>query len=223
MKILIVEDNIKLAQSIKKGLEQEGYSVDILADGMDAERRVIGNPTAHDLLIFDVMLPGKNGLEICEELRIHKIVTPILMLTAKDTLTDKVLGFGAGTDDYLVKPFAFEELLARIRALMRRPHRITQPLLSIRGIVLDTFGRKVSAGGMEIILTAKELGVLEYLMNHAGVIVTREEVIAHVWEFSSNLMSNVIDVHIKNIRKKLGGEYGKHLETLRGVGYRFTL
>ncbi len=223
MKILVVEDNQKLALSLKKGLEQEGYSVDILANGEEAERRILGSPEGHDLFIFDLMLPGKNGLDLCQDLRGHGIHSPILMLTAKDTLTDKILGFNAGVDDYLIKPFEFEELLARVRALLRRPTELLHEVITIAGIELDIRAGTVSAGGHPVVLTAKELRVLEYVMLHAGSIVTREQILSHVWEFSFHSMSNVVDVHIKNIRKKLGLVYGKHLETLRGVGYRFTV
>lgn len=223
MKILIVEDNKKLALSLQKGLQQEGFSVDTLADGEEAARRIIANPEAHDLLIFDVMLPGKNGVEVCAEVRANQSVVPILMLTAKDTLADKMLGFNAGADDYLVKPFAFEELIARVRALLRRPREILPEVISIGGITLNSQAKTIFAGGNEVVLTAKEWSLLEYLMIHVGQIITREQILAHVWEFSFYSMSNVVDVHIKNIRKKLGAEYGKHLETLRGMGYRFTL
>jgi DNA-binding response OmpR family regulator len=220
MKILIVEDNIKLAESLKTGLEQEGYAADALFDGETGLRRLSMRDHGYDLLILDVLLPGKSGLEVSGELRKKDIMIPILMLTAMDTTKDKVLGLDAGADDYLVKPFEFEELLARVRALLRRPKAATPVVLSVGKITLNTTTRGITVAGTPIPVTLREYGVLEYLMRHPDQVLSREQILSNVWDFSFDSLSNVVDVHIKNIRKKLGKEHGKSLETLRGVGYR---
>jgi len=220
MKILIIEDNRKLAESLKAGLEQEGYAVDALFDGETGVRRLSARDFGYDLLLLDVLLPGKSGLEVSAELRKKDIMIPILMLTAMDATRDKVLGLDAGADDYLVKPFEFEELLARVRALLRRPKAATPVVLSVGHITLDASTRSVVVAGAPISLTLREYGVLEYLMRHPDQVLSREQILSNVWDFSFDSLSNVVDVHIKNIRKKLGTIYGKSLETLRGVGYR---
>ncbi len=223
MKILLVEDNQKLAESIKKGLEQESYIVDCLFDGGVAERRIFAHPQDYDLVILDIMLPGKNGLEVCKVWREKNITVPILMLTAKDTTSDKVLGLDAGGDDYLIKPFAFEELLARIRALLRRPNNQLPNLLSVGDITLNSASKQIMLAGKQLPLTLREFNILEYFLRHPNQVLTREQILAHVWEFAFGSYSNVVDVHIKNLRKKLGLNYGQHLQTLRGLGYRFTI
>lgn len=223
MKILLVEDNQKLAESVKKGLEQESYIVDRLFDGEAAERRIFAHPQDYDLVILDIMLPGKNGLEVCKAWREKNITVPVLMLTAKDTTTDKVLGLDAGGDDYLIKPFAFEELLARIRALLRRPKESTPNVLSAQGITLNNGTKQVMVAGREVPLTLREFSILEFFLRNPNQVLTREQILAHVWEYSFDSLSNVVDVHIKNLRKKLGTNYGQHLQTLRGLGYRFTV
>ncbi len=222
MKILIVEDNKKLAESLKEGFEHEGYAVDTVADGETALRRVFAGSCGCDLLILDVMLPGKDGIEVCRELRERDVTIPVLMLTAKDATGDKVVGLDAGADDYLVKPFAFEELLARVRALLRRPREAMPAALSLGGIVLDAATRTVNVGGAPISLTLREYGVLEYFMRHPNQVLTREQILSNVWDFSFDAWSNVVDVHVKNVRKKLGTIHGKSIETIRGVGYRFA-
>ncbi len=223
MKILLVEDNQKLSASVKKGLAQEGYSVDCLFDGETAERRLFGRPLDYDLVVLDVMLPGKNGLEVCGAWRGQNITAPILMLTAKDTTSDKVMGLDAGGDDYLIKPFAFEELLARVRALLRRPKESMPNILSARGIILNSSGKLLTVAGREVPLTLREFSILEHFLRNPNQVLTREQIVAHVWEFSFDPLSNVVDVHVKNLRKKLGSDYGRHLQTLRGLGYRFTV
>ncbi len=223
MKILLIEDNQKLAESIKKGLEQESYIVDCLDDGGVGERRIFAHPNDYDLIILDIMLPGKNGLDVCKSWREKNITLPILMLTAKDATTDKVLGLDAGGDDYLIKPFAFEELLARIRALLRRPKESMPNVLSAQGITLNSSSKKVIVAGQEVPLTLREFSILEFFLRNPNQVLTREQILAHVWEFSFDSLSNVVDVHIKNLRKKLGTNYGQHLQTLRGLGYRFTV
>jgi DNA-binding response OmpR family regulator len=221
MKILLTEDNEKLAQSVKKGLEQEGYTIDVLGNGLEAETRMLHHAEEYDLMVLDLMLPGKDGVAVCHSLREHDIVIPILMLTAKDTVDDKIVGLDAGADDYLIKPFSFDELVARIRALLRRPKTMLPVILHIAGVAINTSTKNVTVDGETISLTLRELAILEYLLRHANQVLTREQILSHVWDFSFEGMSNVVDVHIKNLRKKLK-HHEKNLETLRGIGYRFT-
>jgi len=224
MHVLIVEDEEKLAQSLKKGLEQEGFSVDYILDGEEAEKRISIHNQDYDLIILDVMLPKVDGVTLCKEVRKQGVLTPILMLTGRDGMDDKVVGLEAGADDYLVKPFAFAELLARVRALLRRPHESLPQKLEAAGVVLDPAKRRVSKNGREVDLTLKEFELLEYLMRNRGRAVDREQIFSHVWDFASDSFSNVVDVHIKNLRKKIGERnHGKQLiETIRGVGYRLA-
>jgi DNA-binding response OmpR family regulator len=221
MRILIVEDNQKLARSIKKGLEQEGYAVDHVADGRMANQRILANNCDYDLVVLDLMLPQLDGLYLCDVWRRANILLPVIMLTAKDTTDDKILGLNTGADDYLIKPFSFEELLARIRALLRRPPELVAPVLSVKDLTLNTSAREATRGGDKIELTLKEFAILEYLMRNAGQVLTREQIISRVWDFSFDSFSNLVDVHMKNLRKKIDGEYDEELlETIRGVGYR---
>lgn len=221
MKILIVEDNEKLASAIKRGLEQEGYAADYLLDGESGERRIQFGLHDYDLVILDIMLPQKDGIAVCKDWRKADITIPVLMLTAKDAIEDKIAGLDCGADDYLVKPFSFDELTARVRALLRRPKE-TMPLeLKIKDLVLNTTTRKVAREGKEIPLTLKEFMVLEYLMRNPNRVVTRDELYDHAWDFAANALSNTIDVHIKNVRGKIDrGRREKLLETIRGIGYR---
>ncbi len=218
MRILLVEDNQKLNASLKEGLEQEGYAVDSLFDGLLAERRIELQSTDYDLVILDVMLPGKDGLAVCRASRERNIVLPIILLTAKDTTKDKILGLDAGADDYLIKPFSFDELLARLRALLRRPKPLVPDRLELGPIVLDAQTKEVRLSNERVPLTLREYSILEYLMRHPDQIVSREQIMTHVWDQSFDSFSNVVDVHIKNIRKKLT-TYGPHLQAIRGVGY----
>jgi DNA-binding response OmpR family regulator len=221
MRILIVEDEEKLAQSLKKGLEKEGFAVDYIMDGEAGERRIIVSHKDYDLIILDLMLPGKDGFEICRDVREQQITTPILVLTARDATEDKVNALDAGADDYLVKPFSFEELMARVRALLRRPEQALPNELVVKDLHLDTTTRKVTRKGREISLTLKEFNLLEYLMRHADQVLTREQILDHLWDFAFDSFSNVVDVHVKNLRKKIdGNHHEKLLETIRGVGYR---
>lgn len=220
MRILLVEDEEKLARSIQKGLEMEGYAVDYLTEGEKAQRRIELYEKEHDLVILDLMLPDKNGFDIARDTRAQDIFTPILVLTARDATEDKVAALDAGADDYLVKPFSFEELSARIRALLRRPEE-TQPVeLQVRDLTLDTSKQKVTAGGEPVKLTMKEFTLLEFFMRHPGEVLSREDILDHLWGFDFEGFSNVIDVHIKNLRKKLENGEGDYLETVQGVGYR---
>lgn len=223
MKILIAEDNEKLASLLKKGLESKGYAVDCVADGEEAQSRIEFNHEDYDLIILDLMMPKKTGFEVCQNTRNNKIFIPILILTAKDSTTDKITALDMGADDYLVKPFSFKELLARIRALLRRPKKLLPTELRMRDILLDPATRKVSRNGQEIKLTLKEFSLLEYLMRHPNQVLNREQILDNIWDFGFDSFSNVIDVHIKNLRKKLRDtEKNKMLETIRGVGYKLN-
>jgi DNA-binding response OmpR family regulator len=221
MRILIAEDQEKLALSIKKGLEHHGYAVDVVHDGGQALRRMEHENKNYDLLILDIMLPTTDGITICKTLRQMKISTPILMLTAKDTVNDRVAGLDVGADDYLVKPFAFEELVARIRALLRRPAETVIVELNQNGITLNTVTRKVTRSNKEIELTTKEFSILEQFLQHPNEVLTRDKIMSHVWDFAFEGFSNVVDSHIKNLRKKLQKKNETLFETVHGVGYRF--
>lgn len=221
MRILIIEDNTKLAASLQDGLKQEGFAVDCLFDGKSGEERIIMQGEEYDLAILDIMLPEQDGLSVCKKVRARGASLPIIMLTAKDALEDRVCGLDCGADDYLIKPFSFEELLARIRALMRRPKAILPEELAVGDLKLDIRNKKACRGGMEIKLSLKEFSLLEYLMRNPNQVLSREQILEHVWDFAFDSFSNVVDVHIKNLRKKI--DYGHHtkiLETIRGLGYR---
>ncbi len=221
MRILIIEDEEKLAQSLKNGLGKEGYAVDCVFDGETGAKRIEIEGSDYDLIILDLMLPRKNGLEICQEVRQKDINVPILMLTAKDAVEDRITGLDLGADDYLVKPFAFEELLARIRTLLRRPRNNLILELKYKDISLNPATRKVYVNNKEIDLTTKEFNLLEYFLRNTGQVLTREDLLNHLWDFNFSSFSNVIDVHMKNLRKKIdNGKKDKLFETIRGVGYR---
>lgn len=221
MKILVVEDEKKLADALKRGLEQEGYTIDCLYDGAEAEKRIQLHHTDYDLIVLDLMLPGRDGMDICRTVREQGITTPILMLTARDSMEDKIGGLECGADDYLVKPVSFEELAARIRALLRRPKEALPTTISIRNISLNPATRNVTRGAKKIPLTLKEFELLEYLMRNKNQAVSREQLFSHAWDFATNSFSNVVDVHIKNLRKKLSeNTYDDPIETVRGIGYR---
>ncbi|MEI6660006.1 MAG: response regulator transcription factor [bacterium] len=219
MKILLVEDETKLAQSIKNGLKQEGHVVDILSDGELAETRILMNKDSYEMILLDLNIPGKDGISVCKTLRSKDIKTPILMLTARDTKTDIVTGLDAGADDYLIKPFAFEELLARIRAISRRSEKIFIEVLQTKDLVLNPQTREVMLRGKKVALTQKEFNILEFLMKKPGIVVSRESILENIWDFSYDSFSNVVDVHVKNLRKKIN-KYDQLLETVRGVGYK---
>ncbi len=220
MKILVVEDQEKLAKSIKEGLEQHGYAVDTVSDGKQALSLLEYGYYNYDLVILDIMLPSVSGIIICSTLRSKNIVIPILMLTAKDSIDDRVSGLDAGADDYLIKPFDFKELVARIRALLRRPKETVQMELTVGDIVLNTISRRVTKRGIEVPLTVKEYAILEYCMRHENQVLTRDQITSHVWDHAFDSFSNVIDVHIKNLRKKLQNKNEILLETIHGVGYQ---
>ena len=218
MRILIVEDEKKVAAFIKKGLEEETYAVDIAMDGVEGLH--LGEQNQYDLIILDLMLPKINGLEILSILRSKKIETPILLLTAKDSVDDKVEGLNQGADDYLTKPFAFSELIARIRVLLRRGKAETKTTLEIADLTLNLVSHKVNRGNEEIELTGKEYSLLEYFMRNQEKVLTRTMIAEHVWDYNFDTLTNVIDVYVNHLRKKIDKNFStKLLHTLRGVGY----
>lgn len=218
MRILIVEDEKKVAGFIKKGLEEETYAVDVAYDGEEGFHLAAMNQ--YDMIILDLMLPKMDGLEVLTRLRDKKVSTPILLLTAKDAVDDKVTGLNKGADDYLTKPFAFSELLARIRSLLRRGQVETQTELKVGDLTLDMVSHKVSREGEEIELTGKEYSLLEYFMRNEGKVLTRTMIAEHVWDYNFDTFTNVIDVYVNHLRKKIDKKYpAKLLHTLRGVGY----
>ncbi len=218
MRILVVEDEKKVASFIKKGLEEEYYSVDIALDGKEGSKLAITEE--YDLIILDIMLPYKDGITILKEIRLEKINTPVLMLTAKDGIADKVLGLDSGSDDYLAKPFAFDELLARIRALLRRNSVEKNLLLKVDGLVIDTQSHKVFRNESEIFLTPKEYSILEYLIRNKNKVISRVKLSEHVYDYHFDSDTNVIDVYINKLRNKIDKGFEKQLlHTIRGVGY----
>ncbi len=221
MKILLVEDEPGLAIALKAGLERSGFAVDAVSDGGKGLTRLSLNRADYDAVILDLMLPTMDGFELCKKARAEGIAIPMIVLTARSETDMKVKMLGAGADDYLVKPFALVELAARLHALLRRPSEKIPEVLSLRGITLDPSTRKVTRDGDEVSLTLKEFGLLEFLMRHPGKVVNREDLLSHLWDFDYDGFSNVVDVHMKNLRRKLGGREGGLIETVRGVGYRF--
>jgi heavy metal response regulator len=217
MRILVVEDEQKVASFIKKGLQEEGYAVDVAADGLEGLSVLEMN--VYDAMILDLMLPKKNGIEVMREVRAKKMNVPVLMLTARDTLADKVMGLDAGADDYLTKPFAFQELLARLRSLLRRG-KAEVSMLKIADLTLDPATRKVKRGETELTLTAKEFSLLEYMMRNSGKPLSRTTLSEHVWDINFDRMTNVVDVYINFLRNKVDkGFETKLIQTVRGVGY----
>lgn len=222
MKILLVEDNTKLSKNIKQGLTQEGFAVDTIEDGAEAEKKVSINRDEYDLVVLDRMLPNKDGLTICNSWREQGISLPVLMLTAMGTTDDKVTGLKGGADDYLAKPFEFEELLARIHALLRRPKLATADKVTMGDLVLDTQSHSITLKNKPLTLTLKEFMVLEYMMRNQGKVVTRDELYAHAWDYADLTLSNTVDVHIKNIRRKIKDK-SKIVQTVRGIGYKMDI
>ena len=221
MHILVVEDEQQIADFVSQGLIEEGYAVDVAATGEDALEWV--RATAFDLIILDVLLPGIDGINVCRRLRAGGMRTPILMLTARDSVEDRVLGLDSGADDYLVKPFAFAELVARLRALSRREPQIMGPVLTCDGLTLDTSTRRVVRNGEVIALTAKEYALLEYLMRHPGQVLTRIMIAEHVWSYDFENATNLIDVHVRNLRRKIDDPFdAKLIRTVRGTGYSIS-
>jgi DNA-binding response OmpR family regulator len=222
MKILVVEDQENLAKLVKDGLEAEGFAVDCVFDGETAQTRIELNHEDYDLVLLDVMLPKKTGTEVCQNIRAQKIAIPILMLTAKDSAEDIINGLNIGADDYIVKPFTFDILIARIRAVLRRPHTSLPIKLEAQNLRLDITSKQLFKGRTEVKLTLKEFNLLEYMMRNPNRVLNREQILSNVWDFSFDSFSNVVDVHITNIRKKIDDHEGKILETVHGVGYKLN-
>lgn len=221
MKLVLVEDERKLARSLREGLVWEGYEVDAFPNGELVEEAVESNPDAYDLMILDLGLPQKSGLEVCRDLRKKGHTLPILILTARDSIEDKVGALDAGADDFVTKPFSFEELLARVRALLRRARTNTNRQITIGEVMIDLDAYVVTRGGVAVPLTLKEFELLAYLAERRGQAKSREEIFAHLWQGSdASAFSNVVDVHVRNIRLKLDDDHDHAIiRTVRGVGY----
>lgn len=221
MRILVVEDERKIADSIKKGLEQESYAVDVAYDGLDGFD--LASTVDYDVIVLDLMLPGMDGVELCRKLRDEKKRTPVLMLTAKGQLNDKVEGLDSGADDYLVKPFAFEELLARARALTRRPTNHIGVVLRLGDLSLDTLTFEVERAGQRIVLSRTEFSLLEYLLRHPNRTLTKDQIIGHVWDYDADVLPNTVEVYIGYLRGKIDKPFKNSpalIHTVRGFGYR---
>ncbi len=219
MRLLIVEDNRRLNTSLKMSLMDDGYAADSAYDGQEAEE--LAEMTPYDAIILDIMLPIRDGIEVCTNLRKKHINTPIIMLTARDTIDDRIKGLDSGADDYLVKPFALNELRARLRALLRRESTDKTGVLSIDDLTLDPAAHRVERAGKPIDLTAKEYALLEYFMRNPDRLITREMAESHIWSYDFEGTSNVVDVYIRRLRRKVDDTYKvKLLETVRGAGYR---
>ena len=219
MRVLVVEDSVKMAGLLKRGLEEEGYAVDVAPTGADGLWMAAENP--NDVIVLDVMLPDMDGFEVCRRLREGGRWAPVLMLTARDAVADRVRGLDAGADDYLTKPFAFTELAARVRALLRRGAGERPALLAAGGLMLDPAARAVHRGEIAIELSAKEFSLLEYFMRHPGQVLSRARLIEHVWDFAYDGGSNIVDVYVRYLREKIDRPFGtRSVETVRGAGYR---
>lgn len=219
MRILLVEDNRRLSQSLKASLADDGYAVDQAFDGEEGED--LAQMAPYDAIILDIMLPKKDGLMVCRDLRNQRVNTPILMLTARDTVDDRVRGLDSGADDYLVKPFAIEELRARLRALLRREAGDKSALLTVGDLTLDPATHVVTRAGRPVELTAKEYALLEYFMRSRGRLITREMAESHIWSYDFTGGSNVVDVYVRRLRRKIDEPHPvKLFETVRGAGYR---
>lgn len=218
MRILLVEDDERIANFVSKGLRENAYAVDAAPDG--EQGLYLSSINRYDAVILDVMLPVKDGFAVCRELRADGIKTPILMLTARDAIDDKIFGLDFGADDYLTKPFEFRELLARLRALLRRSGEVRPPKILILDLEIDTIAQKVRRSGREIFLTTKEYALLEYLAREKGKVLGRSEIAEHVWDENFDAFSNLIDVYIRRLRSKMDEGFGAQLiHTRRGAGY----
>lgn len=219
MRILVVEDDRKVARFVRQGLCEEGHAVEIATDGAEALDFVLIEP-AYDLIILDVMLPGQDGFGVLKTLRAHKVAAPVLILTARDSVPDRVAGLDLGADDYLTKPFAFEEFLARVRALLRRRDVARAPILTIDDLVVDPATRRVTRGERRIELTARQYALLEYFLRNAGRVLSRQMIAQHVWGLGFDAESNVIDVYVGYLRRKIDRDRERRLlHTVRGAGY----
>ncbi|MCP4216051.1 MAG: response regulator transcription factor [bacterium] len=218
MRILLVEDDKRIANFVQKGLKEEQYAVDTVHNGEDG--RFWAEVNEYDLIILDLMLPKKNGLQVCRELRDKNINTPIMMLTARDTVEDKILGLDSGADDYLCKPFSFDELLARCRALLRRTQNYKTQTLTAADLEIDTTTRTVRRAGKDITLSGKEYALLEYLMRNKGIVLSETKIVEHVWDMNYDPMTNVVNVYMHHLRKKIDSGFDKKLlHTIRNSGY----
>jgi two-component system, OmpR family, response regulator len=215
VRALVVEDQPKLASLIQRGLSEEGYAVDVAPDGPQALVRATA--TEYDVIVLDVMLPGLDGFEVCRRLRAQTVQSPVLMLTARDGVDDRIAGLDLGADDYLTKPFAFDELVARLRALTRRGALERTPVLEVGALRLDPRTKQVWRSDEEVELSAKEFALLETFMRHPGQVLSRFELLEHAWDFAYENRSNVVDVYVRYLRQKLGAST---IETVRGAGYR---
>ena len=221
MKVLVVEDEPNISGFLTQGLSEAGYAVDLAEDG--EEGIAFASVAEYDAIVLDIMLPKLDGLALLRKIRDRGLLTPVLMLTARDSLEDRVRGLDVGADDYLVKPFAFPELLARLRALLRRPPLQSDSILRVGDLDLDVARREVTRGGRRIELSPREFSLLEYLMRHPNQVLTRTQIAEHIWSFDYYGGSNVVDVYVGYLRKKLNGGDGKPLiHTTRGVGYRMS-
>ena len=220
MRILIIEDEHKIAHALKKALEQENFAVDVSFDGDDGYAMATTEP--YDVCIIDWMVPGEyNGLDIVKAMRAAKIHTPVLILSAKGTITDRTTGLDSGADDYLVKPFALEELLARVRALLRRPIEVQQTILTAGDLSLNTVTFEVKRGDMPITLTGKEFALLEYLLRNQGKPTNKDTIISHVWDYNADVLPNTVEVYMKYLRQKIDDPFdSKLIHTVRGFGYK---
>lgn len=219
MRILVVEDDHKVANSIKKGLEQESFATDVVYDGKEAMDYI--EATAYDLIVLDRMLPGMDGIEICRQVRKRNLHMPILMLTARGLVEDRVDGLDSGADDYVVKPFSFSELVARIRALLRRNPSVDQTILKVSNLELNPQTFTVIRQGKAIQLSGKEFALLEYLMRHPNQIITKDRIIEHVWNYDADVLPNSVEVYMRRLRQKVDQPFSKQLlHTLRGFGYK---
>ena len=222
MRVLLIEDDPKAAKLLAKGLREEGFVVDVAATGEDGEDRAVIDE--YDAIVLDWLLPGKDGLAVCRALRARDVSTPILMLTARDSVADRVSGLSTGADDYLTKPFAFAELLARLKALLRRSRVTQSPVLRVGDLTLDPARRRAARGGVAITLTPKEYAILEVLIRSSGELVSRTRLTERVWDEASEVLDNLVDVHVSHLRKKLEHGGGPPLiQTVRGLGYRLGL
>jgi len=218
MRILVIEDEKKVADFIKRGLKEEGYAVDVASDGEEGLFQAM--EIAYDLILLDLMLPKLDGISLCKKLRQNNIHIPLIMLTAKDSVKDKVTGLDSGADDYLTKPFSFEELLARIRALLRKGKNHQPTRLQVADLALDLVRHKVWRGDEEIMLTSKEYALMEYFMRNAGAVITRTMIAEHVWDINFDTFTNVIDVYVNYLRNKIDKDQkSKLIHTIRGRGY----
>ncbi len=223
MHLLIVEDEEKLAKALKKGLEMRGYAVDWLSDSEKARSRIIMYRNEYDLVLMDLMMPGLDGAALTQAVRAEGVTTPIIILTARDETEHKVDLLNKGADDYIVKPFSFEELIARINSVLRRPTESKPIVLQVGAIEMDSATRTVRVDKEEVDLTLKEFSLLECFMREPNIVQTREKLFDHVWDFNLLSWSNVLDVHMKNLRKKLSTKHNDtHFETVRGVGYKLV-